>query len=354
MLQPGVAPGSYDLRADCINTLGGGGSNYATIPFTVTLPTFTASATSAPVGVPVTVQSVDPCVGGDDVYLRLLDASGAHAFQPTLDVNADGSWGGTIVLQPGVPGQPGVTPGPYELRADCNHSGGGSSNYATIPFTVTLARFTASATSASVGVPVTVQSVDPCVGGDEVYLRLLDASGAPGTFLPFLDVNADGSWGGTIVLQPGVPGQPGVIPGSYELRADCNLNGGGSANYTPIPFTVTSARFTASATSAPVGVPVTVQSVDPCVGGDEVYLRLLDASGAPGALPTVSRCRCGRLLGRHHRAPARCRSRLLRAPRRLRQRQRRQSATTQRSLSPSRWHASRRARRASSSPSWEK
>ena len=136
---------------------------------------------------------------------------------------------------------------------------------------------------------VTVQSVDPCVGGDEVYLRLLDASGAPGTFLPFLDVDADGSWGGTIVLQPG------VAPGSYELRADCVNGSGGSSNYATTPFTVTvpdttPPTITATATPAPnangwnnTDVTVSYSCTDSGSGVDQVASSLgndvLTASG---------------------------------------------------------------------------
>ena len=104
-----------------------------------------------------------------------------------------------------------------------------------------------------VPVPVAVQSVDPCVGYDQVVFRLVGSiPGAQGTFEPALDVNPDGSWGGTIVLQSG------VTPGSYGLRADCfeTAAGGGSTRYATISFAVTlpdttPPTITATATPAP-------------------------------------------------------------------------------------------------------
>ena len=199
------APSGPVLNVPAGYTVSGPGvvDNHWTDPFEPTPKTFTASVTSAPVGVPVAVQSVDPCAGYDQVVFRLVSSipGTQGTFEPALDVNPDGSWAGTIVLQSGV------LPGSYELRADCvqTGSGGGSTSYATIPFTVTLARFTASVTSAPVGVPVAVQSVDPCAGYDQVVFRLVSSfPGTQGTFEPALDVNPDGSWGGTIVLQSGV------------------------------------------------------------------------------------------------------------------------------------------------------
>jgi hypothetical protein len=190
--------------------------------------TFAASASSIVSGGQLDVHSVSACAAGSDNVRFLLLFSGAAFTPPTLPVNPDGSWSGTLTLSTAP-----HDPGDYQLEATCFGGGGLTTTYTTLPLTVSTV-FAANATTIVSGGQLDVHSVSACAAGSDNVRFLLLFSGAAFT-PPTLPVNPDGSWSGTLTLST-APHDPG----DYQLEATCFGSGGLTTTYTTLPLTVTS------------------------------------------------------------------------------------------------------------------
>jgi hypothetical protein len=114
---------------------------YAPLDFTVTTPTFAASANTGSEGTVVSVHSLSTCVkpasataNGWNVIVQVAQGANSQLTYVNLAVAVDGSWSGQITI-PGT-----AIPGPAQLTATCFDSGTSVTprvSYAPLDFTVT-------------------------------------------------------------------------------------------------------------------------------------------------------------------------------------------------------------------------
>ena len=138
----GIAPGAAQLTATCFDASHASQVqlDYQAVPFTVTVPTFTATPGSNAVGSLLAVAGGSPCPapGGAGAWTAIVRfAQGANAAVSYLDlaVGPTGAWGGRFTVPPGA------IPGPAQLTASCfdaAHTSQAQLDYAPVAFTVVL------------------------------------------------------------------------------------------------------------------------------------------------------------------------------------------------------------------------